>query len=204
MSDRPRIGLMGGTFDPIHMGHLVLAEQVRAELSLEKVYFVPAGTPPHKNGKVITQGNLRREMVHRAISDHEDFEIYDYELDRDGLTYTIDTVRAFKRDWNEAVELYFITGADQLLQLESWKDYRELLSEVTFVAASRPGSDEQQFRKKIEELGSCCGNPIVLIEIPALAISSSEIRQRVATHRSIRYLVPSDVEGFIRMNYLYR
>lgn len=202
--DGRRIGLMGGTFDPIHMGHLVLAEQVRAELELDGIVFVPAGNPPHKDRGAITDGALRCEMVHRAIADNEEFDIYEYEMDRPGPNYSIDTVRAFKADHPEVSELYFITGADQLMAIETWKDYRALLQEVTFVAATRPGHDLAQMDETIQALTARLGIVIHRIDIPALAISSSDIRGRVRANRSIRYLVPSDVEGFIRMNHLYR
>jgi nicotinate-nucleotide adenylyltransferase len=203
MEKQKRIGLMGGTFDPIHYGHLVLAEQTRTSLELDSVYFIPSGNPPHKTEKEITRGELRQEMVHRAIADNEDFDIFDYELSRDGLTYTIDTVRVFKEQVDPDAKIYFITGADQLLAINTWRDYLKLLQEVTFVAASRPGNDDAILQDKMASLRELPGVEIIHVEIPALSISSSDIRERVRMKKSIRYLLPSDVEGFIKMNSLY-
>lgn len=194
---------MGGTFDPIHYGHLVLAEQVRTSLELESIYFIPSGNPPHKTGHEITRGEMRREMVHRAIADNEDFDIFDYELEQEGLTYTIDTIKAFKEQIDIEAKLYFITGADQLLQIETWKNYEQVLKQVTFVAASRPGNDDTLLQEKLDMLRKLPGVEIIHVAIPALAISSSDIRERVNMKKSIRYLLPSDVESFIKMNNLY-
>jgi nicotinate-nucleotide adenylyltransferase len=203
MIQQKKIGLLGGTFDPIHLAHLILAEQVRDDLELDEVYFVPAGNPPHKSDEIVTEGALRSEMVYRAIEGHESFDVFDYELQQEGLTYSIDTVDAFKRLVDKEAKLFFITGADQILKIETWKSYRELLTKVNFVVARRPGSDQEQLEEKVEMLRSEIGATIQLVEIPSMEISSTHIRQRVAERRTIRYMVPAEIDEFIKLNNLY-
>lgn len=203
MNEVKKIGIMGGTFDPIHNGHLVLAEQVRSNLALDSVYFVPSGQPPHKSGKVITDKKNRLKMVELAISDNKNFNIFDYELNQTGYTYTIDTIRAFRRLIDPKAKIYFITGADQLLLLESWKAYDQLLKEVIFVAASRPGHDENQLIEKVEYFKKKYHAQMLHVEIPALSISSTNIRSRVREGNSIKYLLPESVEEYIENRRLY-
>lgn len=193
-----RVGIMGGTFDPVHHGHLFAAEEVRYAFSLDKVVFVPAGRPWQKDERRVTPADLRYEMTMRAIVGEPGFEVSRIEIDRAGPTYTIDTLRAF-RSCNPDAELVFITGADAILQILSWKDAEDAMQLATFVAVTRPTHD----LASVFELGPQLRGRVEVLEIPALAISSTDIRRRVAEGRPIRYLVPDAVAQFIDEHNLY-
>ncbi|MDO4800239.1 MAG: nicotinate-nucleotide adenylyltransferase [Bacillota bacterium] len=198
------VGIMGGTFNPIHHGHLLLAEQVRTEYGLDCVLFIPSGHPPHK---ALAAGNpsgeQRLEMTRCAVEDNEHFSVSDIEVRRPGASYTIDTIRELQAKYPER-EFVFITGADVILELDLWRNHEELLKMIRFVAAARPGTELSAVIEKIKALKERYDASIDLIEISALAISSTEIRERVSAGKSIRYLVPDAVEEFIRSNDLYR
>lgn len=191
-----RVGVMGGTFDPIHNGHLVAAEEVRHALALERVLFVPAGDPWQKGGTSVSPADDRLEMVRRATADNDAFDVSRVDVDRGGPTYTIDTLRTLGEQL-PGDELFFITGADAILEILTWKDPQDVLGLGSFVAVTRPGHDLAGLRK----LG--IGERVRSIEIPALAISSTDIRRRVREGRPIRYLVPAAVEDYIREHGLY-
>ena len=191
-----RLGVMGGTFDPIHHGHLVAAEEARHALRLDRVLFVPAGAPWQKSDSTISSSSDRLEMVELAIGDNTAFEASRLEIDRAGPTYTIDTLRTF-REQRPGAELFFVTGADATLEILSWKQPDEALGLATFVAVTRPGYD-------LARLGSLPElDRVVVLEIPALAISSTDIRRRVFEGRPIRYLVPNAVASYIEQRGLY-
>jgi nicotinate-nucleotide adenylyltransferase len=194
-----RIGVMGGTFDPIHHGHLVAAEDARFALSLDKVVFVPAGRPWQKSEREVSPGELRYEMARLAVAGEDAFEVSRIEIERDGPTFTVDTLREFRR-CSPGAELFFITGSDAILQILTWKDAEDALSLATFVAVTRPTHDLAGIEGLSEELR----DRVVVVEIPALAISSTDIRKRVAESRPIRYLVPDAVALFINEHGLYR
>lgn len=189
-------GIMGGTFDPIHYGHLVTAEEVRDYFDLEEVVFVPSARPPHKIGQEISDPEHRYLMVVLATVTNPYFRVSRVEIERPGPSYSIDTVRYFKSVWGEDTEIFFITGADAFAQISHWNNPTELLSICTFVAASRPG-----YRLCLE---SSLQGKVKVIEVSALAISSSEIRRRVKRGESIKYLLPEAVENYIYKNGLYR
>jgi nicotinate-nucleotide adenylyltransferase len=191
---------MGGTFDPIHYGHLVAAEESRVALSLDKVVFVPAGHPWQKRAANVTPGEIRCEMTQLAVADNPAFEVSRIEVEREGPTYTIDTLREFRRCGEPGTELFFVTGADAILEILTWKDPGEALELATFVAVSRPGHE----LAALDKLGTRVSERIVSLKIPALAISSTDIRARVAAGRPIRYLVPEAVRRFIDERQLYR
>ena len=196
-----RLGIMGGTFDPIHYGHLVTAEQAREALALDLVLFMPAGSPAFKLDKRVTRAEDRYAMTVLATAANDAFYASRFEIDRPGVTYTVDTLRMLRSHYPDNVELYFITGADAILDIVSWHDAAEIAELATLIAASRPGYDIAQARMRI-----AAGIPfdVRYIEIPALAISSTNIRQRVACGKSARYLTSESVLGFIRKNGLYR
>lgn len=189
-------GIMGGTFDPIHYGHLVTAEEVRDYFDLEEVVFVPSARPPHKIGQEISDPEHRYLMAVLATVTNPYFRVSRVEIERPGPSYSIDTVRYFRSVWGEDTEIFFITGADAFAQISHWNNPTELLSICTFVAASRPG-----YRLCLE---SSLQGRIKVIEVSALAISSSEIRRRVKRGESIKYLLPEAVENYIYKNGLYR
>lgn len=184
---------MGGTFDPIHNGHLVCAEEARCQLELDEVIFVPAGNPWQKGGGV-SSAEDRYLMTVLATASHENFSVSRIEIDRKGPSYTLDTLRVF-RSFYDDVELFFITGADAVAEILSWKDPEAVLNEAHFVAATRPGYDIKNMEPVLEKVS--------VMHIPALAISSSDIRARVASGRPVRYLMPREVAQFIATRGLY-
>ncbi len=190
-----RIGLMGGTFDPIHWGHLVTAEEVRQEFCLDKVIFIPSGHPPHKKDYTVTDAEHRLMMTIIATVTNPFFATSRIEIDRLGPSYTIDTIEAFREMYKET-KLFFITGADAVLEILSWKEPEQLLQKCEFIAATRPGYDLARADKRYL-------SRFHLIEVPAMAVSSTDIRWRVRNRRTVRYLVPEGVESYINKNKLY-
>lgn len=187
---------MGGTFDPIHHGHLLTAEEALWQFGLDEVVFVPTGRPWMKEHLVAAPAERRYEMTAIATSANEHFSVSRMEIDRTGPTHTVETLRTLKQDDNE---LFFVTGADAVLQLSEWKEPEEILRLSHLIAATRPGYDITALEK-----GGPRDHPsITVMSIPALAISSTDIRDRVAQGRPIRYLVPDEVKSYIETNGLY-
>lgn len=193
---------MGGTFDPIHYGHLVAAEMARSKFNLSKVLFIPSGTPPHKDRSDISAAGLRFEMIERAIQDNPAFDISALELERKGPSYTVDTLRVLRRTWPEH-ELYFITGTDALREIFSWREAEEILMMTEFIGAARPGFDASDFLLQVQQEHPETQGRIHYLEVPALAISSTDIRARVKRGQPIRYLLPEPVRHFIQQYGLY-
>jgi len=188
-----KVGLLGGTFDPIHLGHLRAAENVREALSLERVAFVPARTPPHGKGPQATPLD-RYAMVSLAAAGHPSFQASDVELRREGPSYTVDTVADWLRD-HPGDEVVLIVGADTFPEMTSWKEPARLFGLCTVAVAARPG----------EEVRAADGSPrAAIVSGPGLPISSTEIRRRVASGCSVRYLVPDGVADYIAKRGLYR
>lgn len=205
MKDKPaRIAIMGGTFDPIHYGHLVTAEAVREQFKLEKVIFVPTGIPPHKKHRKVSSKEDRYLMTVLATVTNPHFQVSDIEIKRDGYTYTVDTLREFRSVYGEDAEIYFITGADAVMEILTWKDVELTLKMCKVVSAYRPGFDINMFKSKVEEIERIYKKKVYLIEVPALAISSTDIRDRVRDNRTIKYLLPEQVENYILKKGLYR
>lgn len=198
-----KLGIMGGTFDPIHYGHLVTAEAIRTHFNLDKVIFVPSGQPPHKDNKRVTNPANRYLMTVLATTTNPYFETARHEVDKETCSHTIDTLRYFRDELGKDIDLYFITGADAILDIESWKDYKELIDLCTFIAATRPGFDLMQFDKTLSKLSEDKRKKFVKFEVPALAISSTYIRSLIKQKKSIKYLVPETVEIHIYKNGLY-
>ncbi|PPF11048.1 nicotinic acid mononucleotide adenylyltransferase [Rathayibacter sp. AY1G1] len=190
---RPRIGVMGGTFDPIHHGHLVAASEVAQSFDLDEVVFVPTGQPWHK--KTVTSAEHRYLMTVIATASNPRFTVSRVDVDRIGTTYTIDTLRDIHAAHPDA-ELFFITGADAVAQILSWKDYDELWELAHFVAVSRPGH--------VLNVSGLPAQDVSLLEIPALAISSTDCRSRVNRGHPVWYLVPDGVVQYISKHHLYR
>ena len=201
-----RLGVMGGTFDPIHIGHLVTAEEARFQFGLEKVIFIPSAHPPHKTGDLQSPAEDRMRMIQLAIEGNPANGVSDMEIMRQGLSYTIDTLRELHRIHGAETELYFITGADAILEILTWKDPEELLAEGWFIAATRPGYPLSKLSEILPEFNSAgekAMKRVCAMEIPALAISSTDIRERVAEGRPFRYLVPETVWAYIKNRGLY-
>ncbi|MBQ1273840.1 MAG: nicotinate-nucleotide adenylyltransferase [Cellulosilyticum sp.] len=198
-----KLAIMGGTFDPIHMGHLVTAEEVRHEFNVDEVLFVPTGHPPHKSHINMTTCEHRYLMTVLATAANPYFKVSRIEIEREGVTYTIDTIKELKRIYGEDVSLYFITGADAVHKILGWKESAELLQLCDFVAVTRPGYNKEDLMRKVKEINEKYETNIHFLEVPALAISSSDIRKRLMEMKPIKYLVPQEVENYIKKHALY-
>ena len=196
-----RLGIMGGTFDPIHHGHLVAAEQAFDDLGLDLVVFMPAGRPAFKQDKQVTSGEDRYAMTLLATADNPHFLASRFEIDREGVTYTADTLDLMRNLYPRNVELYFITGADAIADVVRWKDAGRIALNAKLVGATRPGYDLAHAQRAIEE--SPFSFDVTYLEVPALAISSSYLRERVSAGQSLRYLTPDQVTGYIHKHGLY-
>lgn len=194
-----RVGVMGGTFNPIHTGHLVTAEEARHAFDLDPVVFVPAGQPWQKEGVDVAPAEDRYLMTVIATASNPAFAVSRAEIDRPGPTYTIETLREMRRAYPGA-DLYFVTGADAILQILSWKDPEEVLRDARFIAATRPGYDLERLEKELPE---GLEDRVLVMEVPALAISSTDVRARVREGRPVRYLVPEGVARYIEKSGLY-
>lgn len=198
-----RIGIMGGTFNPIHHGHLILSEYIRLEARLDKIIFIPTGTPPHKSPSEILEGDTRIKMVELAIEDNSYFSISDIEVKRNKTTYTIDTIREIKDIYKDA-QIYMIIGADTLLSLHTWKDFDDLFSLIGFIVADRFVQNGQEVLKEIDRLKGLYDGDVASIDSPIIDISSTFIRGRIRENLSIKYLLPKKVEDYILENKLYK
>jgi len=195
-----RLGVMGGTFDPIHHGHLVTAEEALWQFDLDGVLFVPTGRPWMKHEEGVSPPEDRYLMTVIATSSNPRFRVSRLEIDREGPTYSVDTLRALRERYGEETELFFITGADAILEIFQWKDAELAFELAHFIAATRPGYDLSRFdQEKASEHPK-----ITVMDVPALAISSTDVRERVAKGRPIRYLVPEGVKSYIEKTGLYR
>ena len=189
----PRIGIMGGTFDPIHHGHLVAASEVQMRMNLDEVLFVPTGQPAEKPN--VTSSEHRYLMTVIATASNPRFQVSRVDIDRPGPTFTIDTLRDMRQRFPDA-ELFFITGADAMTQVLTWRDAEELWSLAQFVGVTRPGHELS--------LDGAPEGVFTVVEVPALAISSTECRQRVQEGKAPWYLVPDGVVQYIAKHELYR
>ena len=190
---RPRIGIMGGTFDPIHHGHLVAASEAQVALALDEVIFVPTGQPGDKTN--VTSAEHRYLMTVIATASNPRFRVSRVDIDRPGITYTVDTLDDMRQDFPDA-DLFFITGADAIAAFLSWKESDSLTSKAHFVGVSRPGHE-----LSVAELPE---EGVTVLEVPALAISSTDCRNRVRAGHSVWYLVPDGVVQYIAKHRLYR
>ncbi len=196
-----RLGIMGGTFDPIHNGHLVAAEQAFDDLDLDLVVFMPAGRPAFKQDRTVTSGEDRYAMTLLATADNPHFVASRFEVDREGVTYTADTLRMMRKLYPANVKFYFITGADAITEIVTWRDASDIARLAHIVAATRPGYDLDRAWDAIEESG--LGFDVTYLSVPALAISSSYLRKRVGAGQSLRYLTPDPVTGYLHKHGLY-
>ena len=196
MGDAQRIGVMGGTFDPIHHGHLVAASEVAQVFTLDEVVFVPTGQPWQKDDRKVSPSEDRYLMTVIATASNPRFSVSRIDIDRGGPTYTIDTLRDLRAERGDEAELFFITGADALAQIMSWQDVNELFALAHFVGVTRPGH-------RLTGDGLPEDN-VSLVEVPALAISSTDCRHRVASGEPIWYLVPDGIVQYIAKRRLYR
>ena len=219
-----RIGLFGGTFNPIHLGHLRAAIEVKEGFNLDQIFLIPAALPPHKISGPVINADDRLEMINLAISGLTGISVSDVELNRSGMSYTIDTVHHFKRSFSEDTRIYLILGLDAFLEIDTWKSYEELLKKTPFIVIARPNQGFPEARLgweilddylkanisedyEFSESRSCYDladrQPIHIFDVTALDISSSKIRELVNKGRSIEFLVPLSVVEFIKSKGLY-
>ena len=196
-----RIGVFGGTFDPIHLGHLRMAEEAREHADLQRVLFVPNNVSPFKLGRTITPGAQRVEMVRLAVAENAAFAVNTSEVDRPAPSYTVDTLAAIKAGMPASAELFFLTGADAVRDLPKWREPERLLQMTRFLAAARPGTTEAEI---VAALPAEWSPRIEFLRMPELDITSTDLRARVGEGRSIRYLTPPAVEAYIGEHRLYR
>lgn len=194
---RRRVGVMGGTFDPIHHGHLVAASEAQAHFDLDEVIFVPTGHPWQKADRAVTPAEHRYLMTVIATASNPWFSVSRVDIDRDGPTYTIDTLRDLAAALPDA-DLFFITGADALTEIFTWRDATELFGLAHFVGCTRPG-----YEMNLDALSGIPADRVTVLEIPALAISSTDCRRRTAAGRPVWYLVPDGVVQHIAKHHLY-
>lgn len=191
-SKREKVGILGGTYNPPHMGHLVMADQVKDQLDLDKILFMPTAQPPHSSvEKKTISSAIRVKMLELATQDNSEFEIELYEVEAGGKNYTYNTMKALI-DLYPAVDFYFIIGGDMINDLPTWYKIDELVHLVQFVGVKRPGFEEKS------------DYPIIMVDTPTMNISSSFIRNKVAMGGSIKYLVPDRVREFIELEGLYK
>lgn len=195
------LGILGGTFDPIHMGHLRMAEHVFQSMELENIVFIPANVPPHKLGQDFAPAADRYAMTELAVADNPHFIVSDMEIKRTGVSYTIDTIRELHHQYADK-ELHFIIGADSVAQLHTWHNIEEMLEMTTFVAVWRPGY-EGAMEELVRHLGQRARERVLLLDTPVYDISSTEIRTRIREGRSLAGLVSGPVEQYIYEHGLY-
>lgn len=197
-----RVGVLGGTFDPVHYGHLLLAECCREELELDQILFIPTGNPPHKEPAEISPGIHRCEMLELATSGMPEFVVSRMEQDRTETTYTVDTLQQLTDDDPDR-ELFFIMGADSLLDLKNWKDPEGIAKLATIVAVNRGRAPLPDRSALVKELSESIVDRIQYVQIPAIDLAASHIRERHRTGQSIRFRVPRAVEMYLTENQLY-
>ena len=195
-----KIGILGGTFNPIHLAHLYIAYEAKSQLKLDKIIFMPAGSPPHKRNSEVLEASLRYNMVCEAIKNYEDFEVSNYEIEKEGYSYTYETLEKFKLEDNE---LYFITGADCLMNIEKWKKPEEIFKLSKFVVFNRPGYNKKNLRIQKDNIEVKFNTAIEFLDIIDLEISSSMIRERIKEGKRVDFFLSKEVLNFIIKNNIY-
>lgn len=188
-----KIGILGGTFNPIHNGHLVLADEVRQKLALEKILFIPVYDPVHKEAKDLIPAAERFKMVKMAIRDNPRFEALDIEIKRRGKSYTIDTLRVLKGQYPEVKKFFFIVGSDAVGYLDNWKDIDEVMKLAKFIIASRPNYPLKNLPENI-----------LPIAVESIEVSGFRLRQRIRNNESVRYYLPKEVDSYIQKKGFYK
>jgi nicotinate-nucleotide adenylyltransferase len=214
--EKRRVGLFGGTFNPIHLGHLRGAEEIREAFRLQEVIFIPSSSPPHKGTEKVIEASHRLEMTRLATADNAYFSTSDIELSRPGKSYSIDTIRYFRGKHQDA--LFFILGRDAFVEIETWREFQNLFSLCHFIVMARPGSQKNnlfshlpgalipafQYQPEEKTWIHLSGNRLYLKEISFLDISSTKVREVIEKGESARYLIPSEVEAYVQKHGLYR
>ncbi len=191
------IGIMGGTFDPLHLGHLLVAEQAREQMALDEVWFMPSNQPPHKDHLPKASPQQRLDMVRIAIANHPNFKLSELEFERSGISYSVDSAVLLKERYPND-RFYWIIGADMVQYLPKWYKIQEMVSKVSFIGLDRPGYENSE-----QALPDWLSNSLTMIPMIQFDISSTEIRDRLLHERSVRYMLPDPVWTYIRGNHLY-
>lgn len=196
-----KYGIMGGTFDPIHLGHLMIAEYIREEIELDEIIFVPTGNPPHKNK--VTRAQDRYNMTKAAIEDNEFFTISDIETKNEGYSYSFETIGKFRKILDG--KIYFIIGSDTLYQLKTWKKPEEIAQMTEFICALRPDfSDYDKLQSEVEKLNEKFGTVVHIVKTPRYEISSTDVRCGLKSGKSMKYVLSDKVKDYIEKNDLYK
>ena len=198
-----RYGMMGGTFNPIHLAHLYIAYEAKEELNLDKIIFMVAGNPPHKKESKIIDSKYRYNMVQKAIEGYEGFEISDYEIKKNGYSYTYETLQYLKKQ-DDNVEVFFIAGADSLMAIEKWRNTDLVLNNCTFVAFNRGEYNKSILEEQKYKLEKKYDAKIVILNVTDIELSSSMIRERIANGKRVDFFLPEEVKKYISENKLYR
>ena len=196
-----KYGIMGGTFNPIHLAHLYIAYEAKERLNLDKIIFLPTGAPPHKKDESIIDSKSRYEMVEKAIEGYEDFVIDDYEIKKLGYSYTYETLKHFNE---EGVEIYFIAGGDSLMDVEKWRNTKEVLTECNFVVFNRGKFTKEILLEQKYKLDSKYGCNIIVLDVLDMDISSSVIREKLRNGKRVDFFLPKDIINYIDKNDLYK
>jgi len=197
-----RLGIFGGTFDPVHYGHLLLAEQCREQCRLDEIWFIPVGIPPHKPKPGIAAAKARAEMLELAVAGHESFRVDRREIERSEPCYTVDTLREFRKE-DPSRELYFVMGADSLNDFPTWREPVRILDLARLAVVNRGAAANPDLGPLRERFGDRVTDRIEFVTIPGVEISASDIRLRVRERRSIRFMTPRAVECYIETHRLY-
>ena len=198
-----RYGMMGGTFNPIHLAHLYIAYEAKEVLELDKVIFMVAGNPPHKKESPVIDSKYRNDMVKKAIEGYEGFEISDYEIKKNGYSYTYETLQYLKKQ-EDNIEVFFIAGADSLMAIEKWSNTDLVLNNCTFVAFNRGEYNKSILEEQKYKLEKKYDAKIVILNVTDIDISSSMIRERIANGKRVDFFLPEEVKKYISENKLYR
>lgn len=201
--NRKKVGIMGGTFDPIHNGHLLIAEYSKTALDLNEVLFIPIGIASHKDKNVVLKNTYRYDMTLLAINSNINFNLSTIEMERKEASYTIDTIEQLQSTYRN-VDFYFILGSDSLLQIHRWKDFERLLNLCNFIVVKRPNYNNKLLEERINKYNAIYKGDIYLLDTPLINISSTKVRDMVKKGLSINYMVPKPVEIYIHKNKLYR
>ncbi len=203
MKKNRKVGILGGTFNPIHMGHLILAEHAYSEFDLDEILFIPTGISYFKDPKTVADKKSRLDMLSEAIKNNSHFALSTIETDREGNSYTYETLELLKKE-NPDTSYYLILGADTFFQIEEWRNTEIIMKNATILASIRSGQSKEALEKKALELTEKYGAEIKILTFPYIDLSSTDIRQRIRTNKSVRYMLPDATLSYIEKNRLYR
>lgn len=201
---KKRVGILGGSFNPIHIGHIFMCQYTYEALSLDKVYLLPNEKPPHKKSDYMLSGKQRLALCERVKNNNDYIDVLDHEIGLNETHYTYETMQALKTKEFKDTTIYFIIGADSLLQIKTWKNYEALFNLVNIVCIMRPSSNYQQVIKEKNAIEKEYDTVIEIVDMPLIELSSTDIRKRILKEKSIKYMVDPDVETYIMENKLFR